>query len=293
MQAQVLARSPLVQEPARPSYLELVDSKALPEALTHRDPATFDRIARFLSPLVTRWYRPEVEGVQHLRSDSCMYVATHNGSYHMPDAYALYLAFWRRFGPRAPLFGLTHGAVLRVTVVAPLLEKVGAVPASPENGALVLRHGFPLMVCPGGDADALKPFTRRHEIRWQGRGYIRLALREQVPIIPAVSVGAHETLLVLNEGRKTAKLLRFDKIFRIKAVPLALSFPFGLTPAGIFSLPLPTKVRVRVLPAIDLDEPPEAADDPERVEACFQRVRLAMQDAIDSMAAERRWPVLG
>jgi len=106
--------------------------------------------------------------------------------------------------------------------------------------------------------------------------------------VPVVSVGAHETMLVLNDGRRTAQLLRIPLWLRIKTMPLALAFPWGLTVAGVGALPLPAKVTVRVLPPIELAAAPAAAHDPLVVERCFEHVRQLMQAALDDLASRRR-----
>jgi len=134
----------------------------------------------------------------------------------------------------------------------------------------------------------------RHKICFgRRRGFIRLAIERQAPIIPMVSVGAHETMFVLNDGRRTAEIIGLPKYLRIKSVPLVISFPFGLTPGGIFSIPLPSKIRVRILPEIELDEPPEAVNDKTTVERCFEHVRRTMQRALDDLASKRKWIILG
>jgi 1-acyl-sn-glycerol-3-phosphate acyltransferase len=232
--------------------------------------------------------------VEHLTDRPSMLVSTHNGGFLMPDLQALMVAFWRRFGLETPAYGLIHQIVLRMPVVGSLSTKLGAIQASHGNGRTVLRAGYPLLVCPGGDEDALKPFSQRHRITFGARrGFIRLAIEQQVPIIPVVSVGAHEIFFILNDGRRLAEMTGIARFLRIKSVPLALSFPFGLTPAGLFSVPLPSKVRVRVLPRIELGEKPSAARDDGVVERCFEHVRRTMQRSLDDLASRRSRLVLG
>lgn len=275
-------------------HLQLVEpSNELPPLLARRDPDLVRRFYPALTWLVDRYYRTEVQGVEHLSDKACLMVATHNGSFYTPDAYGLAMAFWRRFGLEAPAYGMAHRAVFGIPLFGQLMERLGAIPANRDNAALVLRAGYPLYVCPGGDLDTLKPFSRRHEIVFGGRrGFIRLAIREQVPIIPVISVGAHEVLFVLNDGRFLARALGLT-LLRIKTCPITLSFPLGFTPAGLLSLPLPSKVVIRVLPKIELSERPSAADDPVVVERCAAHVRGAMQAAVSELAAQRRFPVLG
>jgi 1-acyl-sn-glycerol-3-phosphate acyltransferase len=275
--------------------LRLVDQPKpeLPAILAKRDPELVRRFYPLLTWLVDRYYRTEVQGAENLSDKACLMVATHNGGIFTPDAYGLAVAFWRRFGLETPAYGMAHRMVFAIPGFGEMLEKLGAIHASRQNAELALRAGCPIFVCPGGDIDNLKPFSQRHRIFFGGRrGFIRMAIREQAPIIPVVSVGAHEVMFILNDGRRLAKLAGFTR-FRIKTCPFALTFPFGITPAGLFSLPLPSKVVLRILPKIELSERPEAADDPAIVERCTTHVRSAMQTAVTDLASKRRFPVLG
>jgi len=273
-------------------HLRLVPN--LDPLLTQRDPNLVRRIYPWLSWMVDYYYRCEFEGVEHLHDGPNLTISTHNGGIYTPDAYALAVAFWRRFGLEAPGYGLMHKAAFRVPLLGPFLARLGAVPASRQSAQIVLESGFPCVVCPGGDVDSLKPFHRRHRITFgERKGFISTAIRHQVPIVPVVSVGAHETMWVLNDGRRLARAVPLARLLRIKTIPFALSFPLGLTPAGLFSIPLPSKVVLRVLPRIELAEPASRADDPDTVQRCLDHVTSTMQRSLDDLASRRRWPVLG
>jgi 1-acyl-sn-glycerol-3-phosphate acyltransferase len=285
-------RLPLPARPHRPAHLRLV--RTTPPLLARRDQGLIRRAFPWLTRLTDHYYRAEVQGVEHLSDQASLIVSTHNGGMYTPDAYCLAVAFWRRFGLETPAYGLMHKTAFRVPLMGWLLPRLGAIHASRENAATVLAANHPLLVCPGGDIDALKPFSQRHRIVFgQRMGFVALALRHRVPIVPVVSVGAHETLFFVNDGRWLAEKSGLARLLRVKAVPLALSFPFGLTPAGLFAIPLPSKVTLRVLPPIHFDEPAAAADDPAVVQRCFARVVATMQAALDDLAAQRKHVVLG
>jgi 1-acyl-sn-glycerol-3-phosphate acyltransferase len=280
------------EQARRPGHL-----KAVPELhpiLSQTDPNVTRRIFPWVSWIVDHYFRSEVEGAENLTVSKALLVSTHNGGIFTPDAYCLAVAFWRRFGLEARAYGLMHKQGFKVPILRSLLPKLGAIPASRENAGIVLEAGFPAFVCPGGDIDVLKPFWQRHRIVFGNRtGFITAAIRHEAPIIPAVSVGAHETLLVLNDGRWLARVSGAGRVFRVKTIPLALGFPFGITPAGLLNLPLPSKVVLRILPAIELCEPPEKADDPDTVARCFRHVTQTMQAALTDLASKRKFPVIG
>lgn len=276
----------------QPSHLQLLPSTH--PLLAKRDDDLIRRFYPWLTALVDHYYRAEVEGSEHLSDRASLMVSTHNGGMYTPDAYVLMLAFWRRFGIETPAYGLMHRVAFGVPLLGPLLTRIGAVPASRESAGIVLQHDHPLLVCPGGDLDALKPFAQRHRIVFGGRtGFVATAIRHQVPIVPIISVGAHEALMFLNDGRWLARVSGFARFFRIKTVPLALSFPFGITIAGLGAIPLPSKITLRVLPRIELDEPVAAADDPAVVRRCYDHVVQTMQAGLDDLASKRRRVLLG
>ena len=119
-------------------------------------------------------------------------------------------------------------------------------------------------------------------------GFARLAIDQRVPIVPIVTAGAGESLLVLTDGKPLARALGLDSLLRIKALPVSLSVPWGIN-VGVVGmvpyLPLPTKLTTRVLPAM---RPRQR----ESSEAYADRVHAAMQDARTAMTEHRR-PVLG
>ena len=277
------------------AHLRLLEPREdLHPILTKRDPDLIRRAYPWVARIVDRYFRTEVQGAENLSDEACLITATHNGGMATPDAYGLAVAFWRRFGLETPAFGLMHKAAFSIPLMGPFLVKMGAVHASRENARIVLRSNFPIVLCPGGDMDALKPYSQRHKITFGDRqGFVRMAISEQVPIIPVVSVGAHETLFVLNDGRRAARLSGLSRLLRIKSVPLTVGFPVGLTPAGLGCIPLPSKITLRILPKIELAEPPEAAEDPAVVQRCFDHVVQTMQGELDDLASRRRWPILG
>ena len=287
----------LQQRRHQPAGHQLSHLRLLPSTdplLAKRDNNLIRSVYPWVTALVDRYYRAEIEGSEHLSDRGSLIVSTHNGGMYTPDAYCLMVAFWRRFGLETPAYGLMHRIAFNLPLFGSLLTRLGAVPASRESAATVLRHDHPLLVCPGGDLDALKPFSQRHRIIFGGRtGFVATAIRHQVPIVPVISVGAHETVLFLNDGRWLARVSGFSRFLRIKTVPLALSFPLGITPAGILAIPLPSKVTLRVLPRIELAEPPAAANDPVVVRRCYDHVVQTMQASLDDLASRRRRVVLG
>lgn len=253
--------------------------------LDRRDPRAIEAAIELFGPGLDAWFPTDVEGFDHLPDGPSLLVGNHNGGMMVPDMFALMLAGWRRFGVELPSYGLTHDLSANAPGFGRLLGLVGAMPARHENGAAALARGCRVLVYPGGDIDTFKPFTERHVVKFGGRtGFARLAIRSGVPIVPVVSLGAHETFIVLSDGRELARRLRLKELFRLEVLPIFLALPFGLGigPAEMH-LPLPSRLLIRVLPPVEHRLPAEAADDRDAVRAYAEEVRGRMQDALDEM----------
>ena len=116
-----------------------------------------------------------------------------------------------------------------------------------------------------------------------------------VPIVPVATVGGHDTLFVLSEGRGLAKLLNLKERMRSDVAPVTFSWPFGLalhlTPFQ--HVPLPAKIRTQILDPVYLDADPARLDDQEYVEAMYDDVEARIQVAMDELAERRKFPVFG
>src|SRR5205807_8222905 len=124
----------------------------------------------------------------------------------------------------------------------------------PENAEQALTTGAALLVYPGGDYEVHRPSWERHKVDFGGRkGFIRLALEQDVPIVPVVAIGGQETALFLSRGEGLARLLRLDRMFRLKVLPISLALPWGLNVGDLLThIPLPAKITVETLPPIHL-----------------------------------------
>lgn len=269
---------------------------ATPSIGSARDPE-FLRAARPWLELYASWFRPEVRGFDRVPANGpLLVICNHSGGQLPPDIPILLTAWWRERGEDDPIYALFHSLVFAIPGVGPFMERGGGVEAGRDNAEAILDRGGILLDFPGGDHEVFRPWTERNRIDFGGHsGFIRLALRMQVPIVPVVSVGAHESLVVLARGEGIARRLGLDKLFRVSVMPLVFGPPFGLVPGGIPTFPLPAKVTVELLEPVDWTTTygPDDADDPAVVGACYDELTGTMQQAMDRLAAERRFPVVG
>ena len=247
--------------------------------------------------LAALYFRARVEGLDNIPDvGPAMLVGNHSGGNYIPDSFILGLAFATYFGAERPWFALTHSAVMAMPILGPIMKSFGSIPASRENADEALRRGACVLVYPGGDIETYRPWWKRNEVTLAGRkGFIRTALKNEVPLVPVVNIGSHETGIFLSDGQWLCRLLGIDRSLRIKATPIQVGLPWGLWATDFLPrLLLPAKIEVRVLPEVRFPRTgAAAAEDDDYVQECFDEVVLRMQAAHDEMAARRRWPIIG
>jgi 1-acyl-sn-glycerol-3-phosphate acyltransferase len=253
------------------------------------DPQFIERLMRVVRPVARRWFRPEVRGLELLPPGGALLVSNHSGGYLPMDIPLFADHFYETFGYDRPLYTLSHDLLFRGPT-ATTIAKMGFIRATPSNAAKALRSGGLVVVFPGGDYDVYRPITARNVIDFNGRtGYVKSAIEAGVPIVPMVSIGGQENQLYLSRGSWLAKRLGLKRLVRAELFPISFGIPFGVAVLPV-NVPLPTKIVTRVLEPIDITAEFGEAPDVAAVDA---RIRDVMQTALDDLAAERRFPVLG
>jgi 1-acyl-sn-glycerol-3-phosphate acyltransferase len=261
-----------------------------PSELTKWDPGLTARVMGLTRPFLKRYFRSEVRGLENMPAGGALLVSNHSGGMLPMDVPILSAHYYEQHGYDRPLYTLSHD-LLSVGPTKKLFRQLGVVPANRENAARALADDAAVMVFPGGDYDATRPTQAQNVIDFNGRtGYVRTAIDAGVPIVPIVSIGGQETQFFLTRGTWLAKRIGIIKrLTRSELMPIAVGFPFGVTLGGM-NLPLPSKIVTQVLPAIDITA--RFGEDPD-VRAVDGYVREVMQKGLDTLAAARRFPVLG
>jgi 1-acyl-sn-glycerol-3-phosphate acyltransferase len=268
-------------------------SRRIPAAdLDDRDPDWIREKLPALWLSSSVYFRGEVRGLGNVPEDGpVLLVGNHSGGNLTVDTGVFMVAFSAYFGVERALHTLAHNLVVSMPGLG-FLRKFGVVAASTENARKALRAGAAVLVYPGGDVEVHRPVWERNVVDFDGRkGWIRLALEQDVPVVPVVAVGGQETSLFLSRGETLAKLLLLDKTARLKVLPISIALPWGINVGDFLGhIPLPAKITVEALPPIHLRE--EFGDEPD-LDEVYQHVVRLMQETLDALAAERRFPVIG
>src|SRR4051794_9675963 len=271
----------------------LVDGSEPLDPFERRDPEYIRRTLPTFLAYSDLYHRAEVRGLENIPEDGpVLLVGNHSGGTLIADTFVFAAAFYDRFGPNRDFHQLAHDLVFKIPGIRALVPPWGTVPANPENMKRALDKGAALLVYPGGDWETYRPSWESSKIDFAGRkGFARLALEYDVPIVPVVSIGGQETALFLGQGRRLSRFSQMDKLFRIKVFPTILGPPVGATILDLpIRFPLPAKITISVGKPIKLRQ--KLGSDADPAEA-YKLVTSNMQRTLTRLGNERTIPVVG
>jgi 1-acyl-sn-glycerol-3-phosphate acyltransferase len=239
---------------------------------------------RLYGPLYDTWHRVEWEGLEHIpTTGGALLVSNHAGAIPS-DAPAIMHGIETELG--RPVYGLADELFKQLPVVGTLWSRVGGVLAHPDNAYRLLREQNQLaLVFPEGTKGTGKTYGERYQLRRFGRGgFVQIAMRAGVPIIPIAVVGSEEAMPILWKSPQLAKLLGLPYL-PVTANMVAFA-PLG--PVGML-MALPAKIKIRVLPPVHFDvEPDQPRYSRSRIMDESERIRQQIQEALFDMLRKRR-----
>lgn len=231
------------------------------------DPALNSRLEPFFDFLHDRYFRVETFGTENVPAGACILVCNHSGA--LPLDGPMVKTALRKECRRNDARWLVEDAIYHAPFLGVFLNRIGAVRACPDNAQRLLAQGVAVSVFPEGILGTGKRIDRRYQLQRFGRGgFVKLAMRTGVPIVPVAIVGAEEATPLL--GKIPASMLG------VPYVPVTLP------------LPLPTKWTISFLPPVDVSAHGAAgAEDLALVADYTARVREAIQNELNGRLEQR------
>lgn len=241
------------------------------------------------------YFQVKTDGWDYIpKEGKVLLVGSHNGGMASPDLIMMMYDWFSRFGTERLVYGLMHPYAWKVSpALGKLAQKLGAIVAHPKMASAAFDLGASVLVYPGGQYDMFRPYSQRHKINFAGnKGFIKLALKQEVPIIPLISVGAHDTLIVLFDCYDLVKQLHqwgLPWLYELDpgVFPIYLGLPWGLSIGPLPNIPLPVQIHTRVCPPIIFERyGKDAARDRDYVNACYELVTFQMQQELDKLVKD-------
>jgi 1-acyl-sn-glycerol-3-phosphate acyltransferase len=230
-------------------------------------------LLQLAGPLYHNYFRIRTFGIDRIPADGpALLVGNHSGTVAL-DAVMMQYAVATEHPKHRPVRNVAADLVFTLPFIGPLARKTGNAVACDEDAYELLRRGELVGVFPEGYKGVGKGWRERYKLQRFGRGgFMEIALRSRVPIIPVAIVGAEEAYPMIAN----AKLLA--RAFGLPYFPITPTFPL-LGPLGV--IPLPSKWRIEFGEPISMDDYPEdAAEDAMLVFDLADRVRDTVQQMI-------------
>ncbi|HUB07918.1 MAG TPA: lysophospholipid acyltransferase family protein [Myxococcales bacterium] len=241
--------------------------------------AFFRRWQPSVAFVLRRYFRLVADGLEHVPvRGPAILVCNHSGV--LPYDEVLVEAAVAELHPAHRVVRpLTEDFAIHLPFAGSWLNRFGCVRACPENAERLLAAGHVIAVFPEGSRGIGKLYRDRYRLQRFGRGgFVKIALRAQVPIVPMALLGAEEANPVIAR-------LDLPRSVGVPYLPVTPTFPW-LGPLGLW--PLPTRLFLRVGAPIELDRKPHDAEDRPLVARLAEDVRARVQEILDGMRAERR-----
>ncbi len=222
---------------------------------------------KFLMEVARRYFRLEVDGLEHIPRRGAGIVIPNHSGYSGFDSFLLANEITRATG-RLPRI-LTHHFWFLTRATAIPAEKVGFIEATTANGLAQLSKNNLVILFPEGEQGNFKATVKRYHLQEFKRGFVRMALEQQCPIIPVLIIGAEETHINLAK-------VGLPRFLGGATIPIPLNI-----------IPLPAKWTIKFLPPIHLPYNSEARHDRELVKEIAEETRETMQMALAEEVKKR------
>jgi 1-acyl-sn-glycerol-3-phosphate acyltransferase len=232
-----------------------------------RDLLMFRVMPRLILEIIRKYFRLEVEGMEHIPKRGRALVVPNHSGYTGFDAFMIGNEIRSQTGRVARILAHHLWFINKATAIP--LEKMGITEATMNNGLALLKKNNVIILFPEGEYGNFKPTRKKYRLQEFKRGFVRMALLSKSPIIPTVVIGAEETHINLSQ-------LKFTKYLLGTVLPLPLNI-----------IPLPAKWKIKFLEPISLNYPAEAAEDRDLVHRITQQIRDLIQFQLDQELKKR------
>jgi 1-acyl-sn-glycerol-3-phosphate acyltransferase len=224
-------------------------------------------LPHFLMEIMRKYFRLEVEGIENIPKRGAAVIISNHSGFSGFDALILAHTINREVR-RIPRVLTHHFWFLTKTTAIPA-QKMGFTEATFENGISALEKNNLIVIFPEGEQGNFKPTSQMYQLQEFRRGFVRMAVKTQAPIVPCIVMGAEETHINLSK-------LKFTKFLRGTVLPLPLNV-----------IPLPAKWRIKFLPPIYLPYQSTQIDDSELMREIAEEIQEQMQESLTEQLHKR------
>jgi 1-acyl-sn-glycerol-3-phosphate acyltransferase len=250
------------------NFLKKPNEKIFELQKLSRDVLLFRVFPRWIMELVRKYFRLEIEGIEHIPKKGAAIILPNHSGYMGIDA-ALLAHIITQNAKRIPRVLTHHFWFLTETTALPA-QKMGFTEATLRNGLAELKKNHVVVLFPEGEAGNFKPTEKMYQLQEFRRGFVRMALDTGAPIIPTLVIGAEESQITLSN-------LKLTKFLKGLVIPLPLNV-----------IPLPTKWKIVFLEPIVLPFTKKSLRNETLVREICDEIQEKMQKAMNAELKKRK-----
>ena len=218
------------------------------------------RLAEMGAALSAHYHRARLLDAEHLPTGGPVLLVGNHGvwGYETPAFFHLVHQATGRY----PV-GLAERGFFRIPLIRTVLPWLGGVEGTRDNALAALEQGHLVVCYPGGAWETFKRPQGRYTLRWErALGFVRLAARAGVPVVPFAGFGVDDTFLYPPGEERLCMRLSSEEKYRMPLV------------VGLGPLPLPVRITFAVG---EPQEPPPADASESRLSAFRDRIAASVQ----------------
>jgi 1-acyl-sn-glycerol-3-phosphate acyltransferase len=238
-------------------------------------------VRRVYSPVYKHWFRVEWEGLEKIPETGGTLLVCNHAAAIPSDAPVIMHGIEEELG--RPVYGLADFFFRTVPWLGTAWSRAGGLSAHPDNALRLLRdEGQLALVFPEGTKGPSKTYKDKYRLRRFGRGgFVEIAMRAGVPVVPIVCIGAEESMPIVF------RLPSIAKVLGVPYVPVTANMLL-LGPLGVLGY-FPSKFKLRVLDPVRFDMPSgQERYSKSRIMDEAEKIRGQMQETILDMLRDRR-----
>ena len=216
-------------------YLELkkkYEENADPWGL---NPEKSKKTLKVVTPLYRDYFKTRVFGKENVENKPYIIVANHSGQIPF-DGMIITCAFLLDIQPARVLRAMMERFVTTIPFFSSFITQNGGVLGDRTNCNELLKRGESVLVFPEGVRGISKNTDKYYQVQSFTKGFYRLAMKNDIEILPIAVVGAEEFYPLVYHPKKLAKILGMPSL------PLSA----GLIAGPLGALPLPSPVDLHI-----------------------------------------------
>jgi hypothetical protein len=223
-----------------------------------------------------RYHRYSVQGLEHIDGPAPKLIVGYHARGIAMDMCMLTVALFDRYGYLP--HGFVHRSVENFRPIKAFTDALGFLLGDGPEVAATVARGEHIVTTPGGGREGLRGVWDRYRVAWgDGLGYVKLAVKYRLPIVPVGCAGADDLFIGLNDATAVGSAL---------GIPMKWGYALwvGLGPLGAYPFSPPFPVRLSQLVGVPIDPFAEGAvalDDEAGLRRIHQRVTQAVQRTLD------------